>query len=262
VLVLKMLVVVAMAAQASAPAAPTAQSAQAIRITPSVVGEIDLGKIKGALVRQLAWSPDGSEFYLMTYDANPDASIKAAYHYLIPAAGGAPKRVDVQPEWAATYWAWKSTQAAPGDPTFKIEPATDQKREDAVAIPMGGEMAKGGVGDPTGGMSTQAAMEAGRAMRNNNVYTLRLKGEIVGEWVNHPIVPGLTFGWGPAKTGLIAFSERQSGRLIIMDKTGAKQKIDDTKGVVLPAWTEDGSRLAYLESRSRTKYALVVAKVQ
>jgi hypothetical protein len=32
-------------------------------------------------------------------------------------------------------------------------------------------------------------MDAGRAMRNNNVYTLRLKGEIVGEWVNHPIVP-------------------------------------------------------------------------
>jgi hypothetical protein len=226
------------------------------------VGEIDLGKIKGALVRQLAWSPDGSLFYLMTYDPNPDASIKATYHYLIPAAGGAPKRVDVQPEWAATYWQWKSDKAAPGDPSFAIEVSQDKKREEAVAIPMGGEMAKGGAGDPTGGLSTQAAMEAGRAMRNNNVYTLRLKGEIVGEWVDHPIVPGLTFGWGPPKSGLIAFSERQSGRLVILDKTGAKQKVDNTKGIVLPAWTEDGARLAYLESRGRNKYALVVAKVQ
>jgi len=257
--VLKMLVAVAIVAQAAAPTTPSAQS---MKITPAVVGEIDLGKIKGTLVRQLAWSPDGSEFYLMTYDPNPDASIKAAYHYLIPALGGAPKRLDVQPDWASTYWAWKSDKAAPGDPTFAIEVSQDKKREEAVAIPMGGELAKGGGADPTGGLSSQAAMEAGRAMRNNDVYTLRLKGEVVGEWVNHPIVPGLTFGWGPPKSGLIAFAERQSGRLIILDKTGAKQKIDDTKGVVLPAWTEDGTRLAYLESRGRNKYALVVAKVQ
>src|SRR5262245_42839870 len=167
--------------------------------------------MKGTLVRQFVWSPDGSEFYLMTYDPNPDASIKATYHYLIPVAGGTPKRVDTQPDWAVAYWTWKSDRAAPWDPAMKIDVSQEKKREDAVAIPMGGEMAKGGGADPTGGLSTQAAIDAGRAMRNNDVYTLRLKGEIIGEWVNHPIVPGLTFGW--AKSGLIAFSERQSGRL-------------------------------------------------
>ena len=41
-----------------------------------------------------------------------------------------------------------------------------------------------------------------------------------------------------------------------MDSTGAKQKMDGTKGVVAPAWTNDGTRLAYLEGRGRNKFAL------
>ena len=30
-------------------------------------------------------------------------------------------------------------------------------------------------------------------------YILKLKGEVVGEFVNTVAVPGLTFGWGPAE---------------------------------------------------------------
>jgi hypothetical protein len=89
-----------------------------------------------------------------------------------------------------------------------------------------------------------------------------LKGEVVGEWVNHAIVPGLTFGWGPAGSHLIAYAEKSSGRLVIMDSTGARQKIDGTKSVVLPAWTADGSKVAYLEGRGRNKFAVVIAKVE
>jgi hypothetical protein len=46
-----------------------------------------------------------------------------------------------------------------------------------------------------------------------------------------------------------------------MDSTGAKQKIEGTHGVVLPAWSADGTRLAYLEGRGRNQYALIVATV-
>ena len=34
--------------------------------------------------------------------------------------------------------------------------------------------------------------------QNANIRTMRLKGEVIGEWVNSVIVPGLTFGWSPA----------------------------------------------------------------
>ena len=83
-----------------------------------------------------------------------------------------------------------------------------------------------------------------------------LKGEVVGEWVNHRIMPGTTFGWEPAGTHLIAYADKPSGRLVMMDTNGAKQKVDGTKGVVAPAWSNDGTRLAYLEGRGRNKFAL------
>ena len=79
--------------------------------------------------------------------------------------------------------------------------------------------------------------------------------------MNHRTMPGTTFGWGPAGTHLIAYSDKQSGRLVIMDSTGAKQKVDGTKGVVAPAWWNDGARLAYLEGRGRNKFALIVVSV-
>ena len=58
---------------------------------------------------------------------------------------------------------------------------------------------------------------------------------------------------GPKSSGLIAFAEKGGGKLVIMDRTGKKQKIEGTKGVVLPAWTEDGAQMAYLETRGKNK---------
>ena len=134
---------------------------QAIRLTPTVVAEIDINKLKGRLVRQLAWSPDGSQIYLMTYEPNRDASIKEAFHFLIPSSGGTPKRVDVQPDWAAAYWAWKAAQTAPGEPALKIEAADEKRRENAIALPFGGELRARRDSDPTSGMSGDAGDGSG-----------------------------------------------------------------------------------------------------
>jgi len=236
-------------------------SAEQVKLASSTSIEINLDKLKGTHVRQLAWSPDKSEMYLMTYEPNKDASVKQVFHFLIPLATGVPKRVDTQPDWAAAYWKWKSDRTAPGDPAFALELVEEKRRQNAVALPMGGEMARGGTADPTGGLSQEAALDAARAMRNDNVIVLKLKNEIVGEWINLPFMPGQTFGWGPANSGLLAFAEKSTGRLIIMDKKGEKQKVNDTKNVVLPAWADDGSKLAYLEGRGRGRFALIVATV-
>jgi hypothetical protein len=99
-------------------------------------------------------------------------------------------------------------------------------------------------------------------MQMQNVYTLKLGSEIVGEWIDHPIVPGLTFGWGPKSNGLIAFAEKDGGRLVLMDQAGKKQRVEGTKDVVLPGFSEDGSRLAYVEGRGRNRFALIVAEVK
>jgi hypothetical protein len=242
----------------------TQEASQTYRLSQSVVIDVNLEKLKGKLVRQLAWSPDKTQLYLMTYDAKSDASIKEAFHYVIALDSGVPKKVEAPPEWATAYWTWKSGQTAPGDPSLKIDVSEEQRRENAIALPFGGDYAKGGTGgaDPAAGTSSASAIEASRGMKTFNAYTMKLKGEVVGEWINHPIVPGLTFGWGPTGSGLIAFAEQKTGKLVLMDRNGNKQKIEGTKDVVLPAWTDDGTRLAYLESRGRTRYALVVATVQ
>jgi hypothetical protein len=226
-------------------AGQAAQSVEAIRLVPSVVAEFQLGS---------------RELYLMPYEANRDASVKEAFHYVMPATGGQFSAVRTAPPWAATYWTWKSDRNPPGDPSQQIEVLQEQKRaETGVATPMGGDLARGGADTGAAGVSSGAAVNAARGMQMNNVYTLKLKGEIIGEWIDHPIVPGLTFGWGPKGSGLIAFAEKGSGRLVVMDTAGNKQRVDDTKGVVLPAFSEDSSRLAYLENRGRNRFAVVVA---
>jgi hypothetical protein len=234
-----------------------------LQLTPAVVATIELAKLKGTQVRQLAWSPDGASIYLMTYDPNKDASIKQAYHFLIPAGGGTPQPVAAQPDWAVKYWAWKSDRFSPADKSVKIDVAQERKKMSGVAIPFGDDLARGGTVDPaTTGMSTEAALDAARAMQMNDVYTLSFKGQVVGEWINHPIVPGLTFGWAPASLPVLAFADKGSGKLVLMSVGGERVKIDGTRNVVLPAWTEDGTRLAFLEGAGRMKYNLVVAAVQ
>jgi hypothetical protein len=87
------------------------------------------------------------------------------------------------------------------------------------------------------------------------VVTLKLKAEVVGEFVNAPALPGTTFGWGPAGTGLIAFVNG-AGRLVIMDGQGRKHDVEGSKAVLLPGWSADGTRLVYLERTGRKKYTV------
>jgi len=234
-----------------------------VKLSPPVeVAQIDLGKLGGTLVSQLAWSPDGNELYLQTQAEDKQGLPKDTFHHVIPAEGGSFRKVGAPPDWAGAYWTWKAGQTAPDDQTFKISVSQEKRVASATAIPMGGDFAKGGTDTGTGaGASAESVAAAANASMNALVSTMLLKGEVVGEWVNHRTIPGTTFGWGPAGTHLVAYADKPSGRLVIMDSTGAKQKVDGTKGVVAPAWSNDGTRLAYLEGRGRNKFALVVVSV-
>jgi Tol biopolymer transport system component len=54
----------------------------------------------------------------------------------------------------------------------------------------------------------------------------------------------------------------QSGRLALIDELGRKQQIDGTKNVILPAWSADGSKIAFLQKSGKNKYDLFVADVK
>jgi hypothetical protein len=247
-------------------AAQTARPADATQVTvsaPSAVVEIDAAKLKGDIVR-LAWSPDARELYVQS--AETKGLNTRLHHYRVGLDGTPPASIPEEPGWAALYWSGKSAQTAPGLSSLKIEIEQQQKRVTATSAPSGGSMARGdlpGSASNAGagaGMGLEDAARAAGQAQTASTVTLRLKGRVIGEFVNTAVVPGLAFSWGPSGTGLIAFVN-EDRRIVLMDEQGRTQTCADLKSAVLPAWTSDGQRLAYLEKTGRKKFTLRVAAV-
>jgi len=242
-----------------APQSAAKLSAPAVSVTPKAVAEFNLSKLKGD-IRRIAWNADNTQLYIQTAELKSDAQPKAFHHFLVNPVTGALKDTDAEPAWAAAYWEWKSWKSAPGDDAFLIELSEEQRKASATAMPMGGDYARGGTGGDGLGTSMESVSAAAQQMQSGTARIMKLKGQTIGEWMNQPIVPGQSFGWGPAGTGIIAYAEPNNRALLVMDATGAKQKIDDTKGVYSPSFSNDGKQLAWIEVRGK-KATLVVASL-
>lgn len=233
-------------------------AAQITMAPPQTVAEIDTGKLKGDLAR-LAWSDDGSEFYVQTIERDRGGNPKAVHHYLVSNSQSV-KDVDQEPSWAAKYWQWKSAQASPAAAQFKItvEERTEIKR--AGSAPTGGTLARGGTADPTAGTTVADVANAADASQTVHVFALKVKTETIGEWVNAAVSPGTNFSWAPSPLQLLAFARRDGGPIVVLDSSGAKQELSITKAALLPAWSSDGKRLAWFERKGK-KYQLTTAAV-
>jgi len=234
-------------------------AALAVQIsTPSLVTTIDTGKLKGEPT-QLAWSADASHLFLQTSERDERGMVARHRYYLLSIADAKIKSVDAPPDWASDYWTWKSNQFAPGSKTFGLDIKQGEQKLSATSSPMGGDLARGGVDTGTG--SSAGDIAAARAQtQSQNVFTVMFKGEAVGEFVGTQFLPGYTFGWSPKELGMIAYANR-TGHLAVMDEQGKKQQVDSTKNVLLPAWSLDGSKIAFLQRAGKNKYELFVAAV-
>jgi Tol biopolymer transport system component len=237
-------------------------SARTVQVsTPAQAGTIDTGKLKGEPT-QLSWSPDGTQLFLQTSERDAKGMTTSPRFFVMAASGGKPEAVDAPPGWASDYWTWKSNKFPPGSSTQWIEVTPEDRKVVATASPMGGDLARGGTsGDPNGG-GTSAGEVASRAAQTQipRVFTLTFKGETVGEFVNQQFLPGYTFGWSPKELGMVTYTN-QAGRLAIMDLQGQKQQIAATRNVILPAWSLDGKRIAFLQKAGKNKYDLFIANV-
>lgn len=226
---------------------------------PVTLTEIDIEKLKGQPSR-LAWSPDGSQVYLQTLEGGfgrPDAKLR---HYVFTTANGAKQDLQVEPEWASEYWIAKGGQSSPDGPELKIELKSEQRTERTTSVPMGGDLARGGTTTATGA-SANDGVNAAYNSQVIPVHSMLFKGQIVGEFVNSVIVPGLTFGWGPQGTKAIAFAAQKTGRIVVMDEQGGKREVAASKDAILPSWSPDGGRLAWLQKDGRRKFLLQVVRV-
>ena len=223
---------------------------------PATVAELDLGKLKGDL-RQIGWSVDGTMLYVQTADGGGPAP--KLRHYIVAVAGGALTMAERAPDWAETYWAFKSDRFAPGMGSLMID--LEQKQE-KMKIGTGsgrpGEMAgaAGGVGS-----TVPVDIEKTSEGQRQNINRLVLLGETVSEFINERPIPGLMFSWGPAFSGAIAYTDRESGHLMFLDRDKHKQTVSGVKDALLPAWSIDGTRLAWVQKSGRKKYTLVWATV-
>jgi hypothetical protein len=247
----------ALSSLAAQPATPPAIDVSTLTVgAPTTVAELDLSKLKGEL-RQVGWSPDGGRLYIQTADGNPQSP--KLHHYWVALEGGAVLGIEAQPDWAQAYWAFKSDRSAPGIGSLMIDLV--QKLETMkVGTGQAGALDReaGGLGGNVGNIETLA--KGNDQNQKQNVFRLTLLDETISEFVNERPIPGLMFGWGPEKSGAIAFTDRD-GRLMLLDQKKHKRTVAGAKDALLPAWTTDGSRLAWVQKSGRRKYTLLYATV-
>jgi hypothetical protein len=230
--------------------------------SPTTVSEFSSGDVRGFPVR-LSWSPDGRQFHLRVMQRDIWANEKEWY-YLVDAAGGKLVPSNAEPPWSSGYWYQKSAYECPGARGFKFDIETRVARVTATNSGAGGAIAQNQA-DPYGagfdmGPQGQAIIQNVQQAQDVTTTTMRLKGQLVSEFVNTHIISGLLYGWAPEGLNAIAYANRKRA-LVIMDERGRRHEVRGTKGVMLPAWSPDGTRLVWVEQKSRHRFVLRIAAV-
>lgn len=241
-------------AVAGAPAG-IVNAAQLTFSAPRTLVEIDAGKMKGSPAR-LAWHGSDGSFFLRWAETDRWGNERAK-NYLVPATGGAVAPTGEQPDWAATYWAWKSGFSAPGVPALRFEIESRQQSKTATGSTSDApDVANPNRSDPT----TPQVYKDMASLQKVTTTTVRLKGQIIAETQNKPVSPGLTFGWAPAPLGALAYADGKS-RLVVIDRDGHKLEVPGTADVLLPAWSPDGGQIAYLVKKDKKTFLLNVVTI-
>lgn len=218
---------------------------------------LDAKSLRGTPTR-LAWSPDGQQLYLRVSTFDRWANEKVS-HAIVSMATRELATIAAEPAWAARYWLWKAAPAAPAREDFAIKLETREELVRTTNVPREGNIGQH-VADPFAGLD-EVARNAALASQKTRFQTLTVRGQVIDRAINQQVLPGRRFGWAPAPHALLAFVNTKE-RLALMDEGGRTREIKKTKNVLLPAWSENGARIAFLQKSGRNTFTLRVFDVR
>jgi len=245
-------------AQVTAPAGvPGADVARLVVSAPETILTLD-AKTLGGTPTRLAWSPEGRQLYVRASRFDRWAN-ETVTHAIVSLDTRQASIVPTEPVWAMRYWAWKSAPSAPGRDGFAIKIETREELVRTTNVPREGSIGMS-TADPTAGLD-EVVKNAAMASQKTFFEILIVRGHVIDHAVNRHTAAGRTFGWAPALRGLLAFAD-EKGRLVLMDSQGRTRQVKKTKDVLLPAWSEDGARLAYVQKSGRDRFAVRVIEMR
>jgi hypothetical protein len=238
------------------PGAPRADVSRLVVSSPETILTPDAKTLGGAPTR-LAWSPDGRQLYLRGSRFDRWAN-ETVTHLVVSLDTKKAAAAATEPFWAMRYWSWKSAPTAPGRDDFAIKVETREETVRTTNVPREGNIGMS-TADPTAGLD-ETVRSAALAGQKTFFETLLAHGHVIDRAVNRHTVPGRMFGWAPAPRALLAYAD-EKGRIVLMDVQGRMRLVKKTKDALLPAWSEDGSQLAFVQKSGRDRFDVRVIEI-
>lgn len=233
----------AASAQTTPPKAPIQPTdVQKLIISPpATIRDLDAKQVRGVPTR-MAWSPDAAWLYLRisTFDRWSNETVR---HVLVETQGKRVEPLADEPSWLPRYWNVKSALTSPVLAAWKIKIDSRDELVRTTNVPREGNI--GQHGDPQA-TPDETAQKAALASQKTRFETYLLNGRVIGSAINGHVAPGRTYAWAPAPLALIAFVSDKN-KLMLMNSQGRTREVKGPKKPMLPAWSEDGRRLAFVQ---------------
>ena len=245
------------AAQLTAQAPQKPADPTKLTITgPSTLRDLGGAGVRGVATR-LAWSPDGEWLYLRVskFDRWSNETVR---HVLAEVRGSRVQDLGDEPAWLPRYWNVKSALTSPVVATWRIKIDTREDQVRTTNVPREGNV--GQHGDPGAGLD-ETVRKAANSSQRTQFEDYVLNGRVIASAVNDHVSPGRTFAWAPPPLALMAFVDAK-GKLQLMNQAGTLREVKGAKKPSLPAWSEDGRRLAFVQSSAMSNCVVKVVDIR
>ena len=234
-----------------------ASTPQAATIKPVNVKALTAGKDKviatyrdkrGHHPVMLSWSPDNSTLFvyaeLLSQIAEKSVRVLGKADFSIPATGGEFKEEKERPAWVKEYWDRKSALVSSDGAQVKKEASS---RMEEVYTLAGKE-----IGRPWySHFGSQAAMD--KHLNRSSALRSRLSRGGAVQTEKAPKVdifyPGMTYSWSPPGGNAIVYYD--DFKVYVMSDEGKEKKTIASGDLYLPAWSNDGKKVAFIRVNDR-----------